>query len=76
MIEDVGPTIDPLDINPRFTEAASAGLAARLARLYSPEKIEVLQTLYEQLYQEAAGEDSEQVPLNISLGNNRGAAYT
>ena len=66
-IQDVGAPTNSFDMTPRFLEAATTGLAARLARMIAPQLQPALQTLADQLFKEAAGEDVENVDLQLSM---------
>lgn len=67
-MQDVGDYTNTLNIPPRFLEAATAGLSARLATMFSPEKVEVLNAMAEHSLMLACREDDEKVDLQFSLG--------
>lgn len=69
-IQDAGDYTNSLDMTPRFLEAATTGLAARLARLYALDKSANLQALADQLFLEAAKEDTENVNMQMSIDQN------
>ncbi len=66
-IQDAGQSTNSLDMTPRFLEAATTGLAARLARLYAVDKAANLQVLADQLFLECAKEDTENVDIQMSI---------
>jgi len=57
-----------LDIPYRWLDAACAGLAARLANIYSPDRSNLLEQKAAQAYDIAATQDTENVPLYIMPG--------
>lgn len=57
-----------MDIPYRWLDAAAAGLAARLAVIYSPDRVTFLDPRAAVAYQTAAGQDVENVPLYIMPG--------
>lgn len=54
------------DLPYRWLDAMVAGLAARLAAIYAPERMQILDKKAEEAYQIAADQDVENVPLSIS----------
>lgn len=65
MMEDVGAMINQAAIPQRFFEPLIAGLAYRLAQKRKPDMVEMLKNLYEDVFNHAAREDSDRVPLRI-----------
>jgi len=57
-----------MDIPYRWLDAAAAGLAARLAVIYAPDRLPALDPKAMLAYQTAAGQDVENVPLYIMPG--------
>jgi hypothetical protein len=57
-----------VDVPYRWLDAAAAGLAARLAVIYAPERVPVLDPRAAMAYQTAAGQDVENVPMYIMPG--------
>lgn len=57
-----------LDVPYRWLDASAAGLAARLAAIYAPERMAMLEAKAAQAYQTAATQDTENVPLYIMPG--------
>lgn len=69
--EDVGDLINQIDAPNRWIDAACAGLAARVAEKWAPEKYAVLKQVAVDSFNAAAAEDVESVPMRIvpnSLG--------
>lgn len=69
-IQDVGDYTNSLDMTPRFLNAATTGLAAELSRRFAPDSYDSLQTRADEMFSQAAKEDTENVDmqLNISSG--------
>lgn len=65
MLQNVGALTDTPDVANRWLEAICAGLAARLAVKYAPDRLAVLQPMADKAYMTAADEDTERVPLRI-----------
>ena len=65
-IQDVGDFFNSLDIGTRFMEAATAGLAAKLAQKFAPERYSDLSMAAETVYIEAGREDTENVDSEIT----------
>jgi len=64
-IEDADAGINTADIPFRFLPCLIAGLAYYISLKRSPDKINLLKTLYEEEFQRAAAEDSERVALRL-----------
>lgn len=62
---DVVNYTDTLGIPQRMLDAAIAGLAARVALKFFPEKYQLLKDVADEAYDIAASEDEERVPLRI-----------
>lgn len=60
-IQDVGDFTNDLDIRATFIEAAIAGLAAKLAEKFAPDRYEMLANNAETIYLQAGKEDTENV---------------
>ncbi len=60
-IQDVGDFFNSIDVSARFVEAATAGLAAKLAQKFAPERFSDLSNEAEKVYIEAGKEDTENV---------------
>lgn len=71
-IQDAGEYTNSVDMTPRFLEAAVTGLAARLSRSYAPDKTQMLHALAEQLFLEAAREDTENVDMQVNINSQQG----
>lgn len=70
--EDVGDLVNQLDVPNRWYEALTANLAMRLAIKFAPERVPLLKTEATDMFNAAAAEDVESVPLRIvptGLGN-------
>ncbi len=65
MLEDIGQLTNLTEIPQRFYEALCAGAALRLAMKYAPDRVEILRSLYNEAFDLAAREDSEQVPVRV-----------
>jgi len=63
--QDPGNPTNTLDVPQRWFDAMAAGMAARLAVKWVPEKAGLLQGLADVAYQTAAAEDREKVPTVI-----------
>lgn len=57
-----------LDVPYRWLDATCAGLAARLAAIYAPDRSQLLEAKAAQAYEIAATQDTENVPLYIMPG--------
>jgi hypothetical protein len=64
--EDVGSLVNQIDAPNRWIDAATAGLAARLAMKFATDRYELLQKAYLDTYNAAAAEDTESVPLRVT----------
>lgn len=60
-IQDVGDFTDAIDIRATFIDAAIAGLAAKLAQKFAPDRYDMLAADAETLYVQAGKEDTENV---------------
>jgi hypothetical protein len=60
-IQDVGDFSDSLDIRATFIDAATAGLAAKLAQKFATDRYDMLSQDAEKVYIEAGREDTENV---------------
>lgn len=67
-IQDIGSFFNSLDIGPKFVEAATAGLAYKLAQKYAPERISDLDMAYKEVFIEAAKEDTENAESIVNFG--------
>jgi hypothetical protein len=65
--EDAGDFTDSMDAPNRWMEAIAAGLAAKLAVKFAPDRLSFLQGLADSSYERAAAEDREKVPLRITI---------
>ena len=65
--EDAGNFTNSMDAPNRWMEAIAAGLAAKLAVKFAPDRLEFLQGLADGAYGRAAAEDREKVPLRITI---------
>lgn len=65
--EDAGAFTDSMDAPNRWMEAIAAGLAAKLAVKFQPDRLEFLQGMADSAYARAAAEDREKVPLRITI---------
>lgn len=70
MSQDVGKPTDTPDVSNRWLEAICAGLAARLAVKYAPDKLAMLGPLADAAFQTAAQEDVEHVTFRIQPDNS------
>lgn len=57
-----------VDIPYRWFDAFAAGLAARLAGIYAPDRVQILGTNAESAYMIAATQDTENVPMYLTPG--------
>lgn len=69
-IQDSGDFFNSIDVSARFIEAATAGLAAKLAQKFAPDKFESLKQEAEYVYNEAGKEDTENVDSLITWEMN------
>jgi len=65
MMRDVGTFTDTPDAPNRWMEAIAAGLAARLALKWAPERLPALAGIASAEFEKASSEDTERVPLRI-----------
>jgi hypothetical protein len=65
--EDAGDFTNSMDAPNRWMEAIAAGLAAKLAVKFAPDRLSFLQGLADGSYERAAAEDREKVPLRITI---------
>jgi hypothetical protein len=65
MQDDPGALTDTLDAPQRWFDAMAAGLAARLAVKWAPDRIAMLGPLADTAFQFASAEDTEKVPTRI-----------
>lgn len=65
--EDAGNFTNSMDAPNRWMEAIAAGLAAKLAVKFAPDRLSFLQGLADGSYERAAAEDREKVPLRITI---------
>lgn len=65
--EDAGSFTNSMDAPNRWMEAIAAGLAAKLAVKFAPDRLDFLQGLADGAYTRAAAEDREKVPLRITI---------
>lgn len=66
MQQDVGKYTNTVDAPQRWLEAIAAGLAARLAVKFAPDRAAALDAQAARSYGTAVGEDRERVPMRIS----------
>lgn len=71
-IQDCGDFQNSTDTNSRFIEPATAGLAAKLAEKYAPERYQDLSAAAEKVYIEAGQEDTENVPSMVRFSMDGG----
>jgi hypothetical protein len=71
-IQDVGDFTDDLDIRATFIDAAVAGLAAKLAQKFAPDRYDMLAADAETVYVQAGREDTENVSTQMELDGVRG----
>lgn len=64
-IQDCGDYQNSIDANSRFIEPATAGLAAKLAEKYAPERVADLSQKAIDVYNSAGREDTENVPSQV-----------
>ena len=73
-IQDCGDFQNSVDANSRFIEPATAGLAAKLAEKYAPDRYINLIQAAEKVYMEAGREDTENVPSRAQFSLTGGFA--
>lgn len=64
--QDVSSLLQTPDAPVLWAEAIAAGLAARLALKFAPDRVELLDPKASEAFANAAGEDRERVPLTIT----------
>ena len=64
-IEDADTLVNTTDMPFRFYPCMVAGLAYYLAMKRAPERLQLLQSVYEEEFQRAADEDEDRVPLKL-----------
>lgn len=62
-IQDVGAAADNPDVTYQWLDAIAAGLAARLARKWAPDRVESLKTEADEAFKVAAGENRQRGPM-------------
>jgi hypothetical protein len=67
--QDAGDFTDSMDAPNRWMEAIAAGLAAKLAVKFAPDRLQYLQGMADKANAIAAAEDRERVPLRITIDN-------
>lgn len=68
-IQDVGDYTNDIDIRATFIDAAIAGLAAKLAQKFAPERYDMLSADAETVYVQAGKEDTENVTSQFIMGD-------
>jgi len=63
--EDVNASNQDTDIPYRWSDAICAGLSAKLAMKYTPEKFQILNEMYERAFNFAASSDNDGVSLRV-----------
>lgn len=71
-LQDVGVASNTLDIPPRWQEAVAAGLAAKLAVKYAPDRIGPLTGSANKRFEEAKQEDRARSPTTMRVSYSRG----
>jgi hypothetical protein len=67
-IQDIGDFFNSLDVTATFMESATAGLAAKLAQKYAPDRYAALKAEAEQVYLEAGRENTENTTSQVTFG--------
>ena len=67
MMEDAGDLLNQVDVPSRFYEPLVAGLAAKLAVKYAPQKVQMMMELYQSAYGKAQDNDTQKQPLRIGV---------
>lgn len=70
-IQDCGQFFNQPQINYRFLDAATAGLAARLAQKFAPDRYADLKASADEIYMKAGREDNEPVDYKINIAENQ-----
>ena len=65
-IEDADSLVNDVDAPFRFLPCMAAGLAYYLAVKRSPDRVQLLKSIYEEEFQRAADEDEDRVPLKLT----------
>ena len=65
-IEDADTLKNTADVPFRFLPCMASGLAYYLAIKRSPERVQLLKSVYEEEFQRAAAEDEDRVGLNLT----------
>jgi hypothetical protein len=65
--QDAGAMTNSLDAPNRWMEAIAAGLAAKLATKFAPDRLQYLRDEADSSYVRAKAEDREKVPLRITI---------
>lgn len=63
--QDVGSLTNTLDAPQRWADAITAGLAAKLAVKFAPDKLAILQPMADKAFEAATVEDTEDVPMRV-----------
>lgn len=66
MQDDIGALSNTVDAPQRWADAIAAGLAAKLAVKFAPDRMDVLQALADKAFAAATIEDTENVPMRIA----------
>ena len=64
-VEDITASYQDTDVPYRWTDAMCAGLAAKLATKFAPERAEGLYVLYERAFKFASDEEGASVTLRV-----------
>lgn len=64
--DDIGALSNTIDAPQRWADAIAAGLAAKLAVKFAPERLDTLQRLADAAFMAATAEDTEDVPMRIA----------
>ena len=64
-IEDADASVNDVELPFRFLPCAAAGMAYYIALKKSPERVQLLKTVYEEEFQRAADEDEDRVSLKL-----------
>jgi hypothetical protein len=75
MMEDAGDLLNQVQVPARFYEPLVAGLAAKLAVKYAPQKLAMMQELYQSVYAKAQDNDTQKQPLRIGVSWNGGYTW-
>lgn len=67
MMEDAGDLLNQVQVPARFYEPLVAGLAAKLSVKYAPQKLAMMQELYQSVYAKAQDNDTQKQPLRIGV---------